>query len=319
MKICVISFDFFNFDQNIVLELKRKNIQADHIDIAQFKYKYSSVFDRITNFFNKLIFKKNIKKIEMEKHVLSHFNNQEQYDTILVIRPDWLTKQTHLEIKKHTNKYISYLYDSCTRFPIDYLLDDNVFDEIFSFDLDDCQKFGFNFITNYIYIDKKEIKEHETNKNVFIIISVDERLPFLNNLANHLSEQNIDFKFIVIGKRKPKDINPNIIYSKKHIFLEDLQNDLENSKVFLDLIRHGHNGLSFRIFEALAMQRKIITTNQSIRQYDFYNPNNILILDESKPININPDFFTTPYEPLSEEMYHKYTIENWVKTVFKLE
>ncbi|TDO72794.1 hypothetical protein EV143_10799 [Flavobacterium chryseum] len=318
MKICILSFDFFNFDQNIVLELKRRNVQVDHIDISQFKYKYSSVFDRITNFFNKLIFKKNIKKIEMEKHVLSHFIKKEQYDIILVIRPDCFTKQTHLEIKKHTNKYISYLYDSCTRFPIDYLLD-GVFDQIFSFDLDDCQKFGFNFITNYIYIDKKEIQAHQTNQNVFIIISVDERLSFLNNLANHLSEQKIPFKFLLIGKRKPKNINSNIIYSKKHIFQGDLQNDLENSKVFLDLIRHGHNGLSFRIFEALAMQRKIITTNKSISQYDFYNPNNILILDENKPININPDFFATPYEPLSDEMYKKYTIENWVKTVFKLE
>ncbi|WP_264537015.1 hypothetical protein [Flavobacterium sp. N1736] len=317
MKICIISFDFFNFDQNIVLELKRRNIQVDHIDISQFRYKYSSVFDRITNFFNKLIFKKSIKKIEMEKDVLNHLK-QKQYDTILVIRPDCFTKQTHLEIKKHTNKYISYLYDSCTRFPIDYLLDgDGVFDEIYSFDLDDCQKFGFNFITNYIYFDKKEIKEQ--NQNVFIIISVDERLSFLNNLANHLSGKNIPFKFMLIGKRKPKNINENIIYSKKHIFFEDLQTDLENSKIFLDLIRHGHNGLSFRIFEALAMQKKIITTNASIKGYDFYNPNNILVLNEDEEININPDFFTTPYEPLSDEMYHKYTIQNWVKTVFKLE
>lgn len=67
------------------------------------------------------------------------------------------------------------------------------------------------------------------------------------------------------------------------------------------------------------MQKKIITTNKSIISYDFYNPNNIFILDEDKPVNINPAFFTTPYEPLSDEIYHKYTIQNWVKTVFKLD
>lgn len=318
MKICVISFDFFNFDKNIILELKRRKFQVDHVDISQFQYNYSSIFDRIINFFNKLFLKKNIKKIKMERHVLSHFQNNQLFDIVLVIRPDRLTKQTHLEIKKHTNRYISYLYDSCSRFPVDHLLN-GIFDEIFSFDLDDCQKYGFKFISNYIYIDKKEIKEHKNDQDVFIIISIDERFAFLNQLANYLSEQNISFKFIVIGKRKPKNINSNIIYSKNHIFLNDFQNDLENSKVFLDLIRHGHNGLSFRIFEALALQRKIITTNQSIRHYDFYNPNNILILDESQPIKINLDFFSTPYEPLSDEIYNKYTIKNWVKTVFKLE
>jgi hypothetical protein len=66
------------------------------------------------------------------------------------------------------------------------------------------------------------------------------------------------------------------------------------------------------------MQKKIITTNKSISEYDFYNPNNILILDENSEIDINLDFFKTPYQALSDAIYYKYTIENWVKTVFKL-
>jgi len=166
---------------------------------------------------------------------------------------------------------------------------------------------------------KKEIKsENEINNNIFIVVSIDERFDFLNNLANYLTNHNIDFKFIAVGKTKPKNMNQNIIFSEKTLLPEELQNDLENSKIFLDLIRKDHNGLSFRIFEALAMQRKIITTNKSISQYDFYNPNNILILDENSDINIQSDFLTTPYEPLRDDIYHKYTIENWAKTVFKL-
>lgn len=319
MRVCLISFDFFNFDQNIILELKRRNIEADHIDISKFKYQYTSIFDRISNFFNKLILKKNKKTFEMEKDVLKRLQNLGHYDVILVIRPDCFTRQTHLEIKKHANKYISYIYDSCTRFPIDHLLN-GIFDEIFSFDIEDSKKYDFTFITNYIYTNKKEIQyNNETNNNVFIIISIDERFPFLNNIANYLSKEEIPFKFILIGKRKPKNINVKITYSKKHIFIDDLKDDLENSKIFLDLIRKDHNGLSFRIFESLSMQRKIITTNKSISQYDFYNSNNILILDENNlDIKIPSDFLTTPYQPLSPETYHKYTIENWVKTVFRL-
>ncbi|WP_316634130.1 hypothetical protein [uncultured Flavobacterium sp.] len=317
MKICLISFDFFNFDHNILLELKKRNIEADHIDISKFSYKYTSLLDRIANFFNKKILKKNKKVIEMEKDVLKRLQNLGHYDVILTIRPDCLSKKTHLEVKKFTDKYIAYIYDSCKRFPIDHLLD-GVFDETFSFDSVDVKEHNFTFISNFIYNDKKELPAANVNDNIFIIVSIDERFPFLNNLANYLSDQNIKFKFIAIGKKIPKNINKNIIYQRKKLFAKDIQEDLENSKIFLDLIRHGHNGLSFRIFEALAMQRKIITTNQTIKDYDFYNPNNILILDENEPININPDFFTTVYEPLSDELYYKYTIENWVKTVFKL-
>lgn len=317
MKICLISFDFFNFDHNIILELKKRNIEAEHIDISKFTYKYTSILDRVSNFFNKKILKKNKKIIEMEKDVLKRLKNLGQQDVILVIRPDCLSKETHLQIKNFTDNYIAYIYDSCKRFPIDHLLD-GIFDEIFSFDFVDVTKYNFKFISNFIYNDKKELPAKNVNDNIFIIVSIDERFNFLNNLANYLSDHNIKFKFIAIGKKAPKNINKNIIYQRKKLFAEDLQDDLENSKIFLDLIRHDHNGLSFRIFEAMAMQRKIITTNQSISQYDFYNPNNILILDENKTIDINPDFLTTPYEPLSDEIYHKYTVENWVKTVFKL-
>ena len=320
MKICLISFDFFSFDQNIILELKRRNIDAHHIDISKYKYDYPSVFSKVTNFINKILFKKNIKKTELENNIINRLEKLGHQDIILIIRPDRITKQTHSKIKKYTDKYISYIYDSCARFPIDHLLKEDIFDTIYSFDVKDCKTFGFNFITNYIYLEKKEIQPlSQTNNTVFIILSIDERLDFLNKIANHLSKIGIQYKFIISGKKKIKNINSNIIYTKYPIFIDELKGELENSNFYLDLIRHGHNGLSFRIFEALAMQKKIITTNKSISSYDFYNPNNIFILDEDKPININPGFFTTPYEPLSDEMYHKYTIQNWVKTVFKLE
>ncbi|KIQ22100.1 hypothetical protein RT99_07825 [Flavobacterium sp. MEB061] len=319
MKICLISFDFFSFDQNIVLELKRQNIEKHHIDISKYKYEYPNIFSKITNFLNKILFKKNIKKIELEKDILNRLEKLGRQDIILIIRPDRLTKQTHLKIKNYTDKYITYIYDSCTRFPIDDLLKDKIFDKIYSFDLQDCKKFGFNFITNYIYLEKKEIQPlSKINNSIFIILSIDERLHLLNKIANYLSDNAIAFKFIITGKKRPKNINDNIIYTKKPIFIDALMEELENSNVYLDLIRHGHNGLSFRIFEALAMQKKIITTNKSIAEYDFYNPNNILILDENSEIDINPDFFKTPYQPLSDAVYYKYTIENWVKTIFKL-
>lgn len=319
MKICLISFDFFAFDQNIVLELKRKNIDTHHIDISKYKYEYPNIFSKITNFLNKILFKKNIKKIELEKDILNRFEKLGHQDIILVIRPDRLTKQTHQKIKNYTDKYITYIYDSCTRFPIDDLLKDKIFDTIYSFDLQDCKKFGFNFITNYIYLEKKEIQPlSKINNSIFIILSIDERLHLLNKIANYLSDNAIAFKFIITGKKRPKNINDNIIYTKKPIFIDALMEELENANVYLDLIRHGHNGLSFRIFEALAMQKKIITTNKSISEYDFYNPNNILILDENSEIDINPNFWKTPYQPLSDAVYYKYTIENWVKTIFKL-
>ncbi|HSD06765.1 hypothetical protein [Flavobacterium sp.] len=317
MKICLVSFDSTFFDHNIILELKRRNIDANHIDASLFKYKYTSIFDRIGNTFKKLFLKKNKKQKALETYIVQQITNLGHQDIILFIRPDKISRETHLQIKKLTNRYLTYIYDSYKRFPIDNLLN-GIFDEIYSFDLIDTKKYNFTFIPNYIYMEKREIESKKVNDNIFIVISIDERFDFLNRLADYLSNHKINFKFIAVGKKLPKNSNPKIIYSRKILLPKDLKEDLENSKIYLDLIRKDHNGLSFRIFEALAMQRKIITTNASIKEYDFYNPNNILILDENAEIEISPDFLNSPYEPLSNEIYYKYTIENWVNTVFKI-
>lgn len=316
MKICLISFDYFNFDSYIIAELKRRGIETCQIDISKYEYNYKYPLEKTKNFFSKLLFNANIKKIKMEEFVLKKLCEIGKQDIILVIRPDRITKKTHIEIKKNTDKYIAYIYDSCNRFPINHLKKD-IFDTIFSFDINDCKKFGFQHLSNYIYLEKKELKQPVDFKtNLFIISSIDERLPLLNKLANYCTNNKIKINFIIVGKKKPINLNNQIVYTNKNIFFDDLKLNLEEAKIFLDLVRKGQNGLSFRIFEALSYQRKIITSNQSIKEYDFYNPNNILVIDE-KQFSIPKSFLDTPYEPLSETIYEKYTIKNWVNIVFK--
>lgn len=77
-----------------------------------------------------------------------------------------------------------------------------------------------------------------------------------------------------------------------------------------------HKGLTFRIFEAMGLSKKIITNNPDIINYDFYNPQNILIINNENPIIPN-HFLETEYTPVPKEIYNKYTLESWVKTVFK--
>lgn len=150
MKICLISFDSTYYDHNIVMALKKRNIEANHIDISKFKYKYTSVLDRIENAISKTFFKKNKKITALEDYLLKQVKEWGHQDAILFIRPDKISRKTHLELKKQTDKYLAYIYDSCKRFPIEHLLDD-VFDEIFSFDRIDVKKYQFTYISNYIY------------------------------------------------------------------------------------------------------------------------------------------------------------------------
>ena len=82
-------------------------------------------------------------------------------------------------------------------------------------------------------------------------------------------------------------------------------------------MREGQTGLSFRVFEAMALEKKIITNNPTIKNYNFYHPQNILVLNEDFS-NLTSEFFQTPYVKIPDEVYNQYTLDAWVDHVFEL-
>ena len=61
---------------------------------------------------------------------------------------------------------------------------------------------------------------------------------------------------------------------------------------------------------------KLITTNKDIKNYDFYNPNNIFVWDENTK-EIPDSFFELQYQELPKEIFEKYSLKTWIKTVFE--
>lgn len=317
MKICLISFDHWHYDSYIIRALQQQDIEATHINTGAFRYHYPTPLHRVSNFLNKVLFKKNIKKIKQREYILDELAKIGPQDKILVINPELIPLEIHNKIKACTKEYIAYLYDSSERYPIQHLLD-GLFDKIFSFDAKDVEKYGFTPINNYIYHNKKEIKPVASFAyRIFMILTIDDRLPALNKIADALDKMGISYKFILVGKKKPEGLNPNISYQRDIINLTQLEHYLESTEMFLDIIRDRQSGMSFRIFESLAYQKKLITTNPIVKEYDFYSDGNVAVIDPEN-IHFNPEFFTTPYQPLPDAVYEKYTLQNWIKTVFSL-
>lgn len=317
MKICLISFDFWNYDHHIVDALQKKGIVAHHINLRGYKHQYPTIFHRIGNFFNKLILKKNTKKIKREEYILNELAALGKQDQILIINPEIISVSTHKKIKKLTNRYIAYLYDSSKRRPISHLLEIELFDTVFSFDPEDVKTYNLIPLTNYIYFEKKIPKIDDVKYDCFTISYLDERLETMNRIAEILKQKNLKSHFVVVGKNKPDGIHPNIIFTEERQNQQQVHQEINKSKTVLDLLRDEQAGLSFRIFEALGFQKKIITSNKYVQEFDFYNPENILIIDPENP-DIPKSFFETPYVPIPQEIYRKYSLEGWVEDVFNL-
>ena len=63
MKICLISFDYWGFDQHIIDALQKRGIEASHINLNDFTYSYPNIISRVGNSLSKIILDKIIKNI----------------------------------------------------------------------------------------------------------------------------------------------------------------------------------------------------------------------------------------------------------------
>ncbi|UOB18267.1 hypothetical protein [Abyssalbus ytuae] len=312
VKITVIYPFCFGYVDNMICALQsRENTIVTHIKYSEIRYKYKSVYERGKNFILKTCADRNLKKEYKTEVIKRKLANLERQDYILVIRPDLLTEDIFPYLRNKTRRLISYYFDAINNFPekekyIKY------FDKVYSYEKDDVKKHNLEFITNY-YSEFKKI-DKPLEYSVYNISSYDKRFKHIQNIAKELKAKGSVYKFIV---RKEKPVHCDYVeITDQYIPLERTHKELKKALALLDIQKDNQKGLSFRVFEAMALEKKLITTNEDIVTYDFYNPNNILVLDLEN-IDIPLSFLNTPYDPLPEALVYKYSLANWINTVFE--
>lgn len=319
MKIVVISHDGWGFGKYIHLELEKLNHTSIYINCVEFKYEYANVINHLLAFCSKFFLKKNIKNIYRTNKILETLDKLTHHDFILFINSGEFDPIVFDLAKNKTNNLITYNYDSVKRVPLPPKAN-TIFNKIYSFDSEDVEKNSDLIkISNYIYKDKQPIKENFSNK-AFITLSKDKkRNKTISKIADQLDKNGYSgkYEFIIVDK-KARKLNKNLKFVNKEISRNEMLSKIENTEIMIDIVRKNQTGLSFRVFESLAFQKKLIISNPSIKKYAFYNPNNILVIDEDNP-EIPTSFLEAKYEPLDESIYNQFTINTWVKNVFELE
>lgn len=319
MKITIITHDVWGFGKYIHLELEKLNHESTYINCMEFRYEYTNILNRVSNFCSKVFLNKNIKKNYRTKKIIEALENLAFQDYILFINSGDFNPKVFDLAKIKTSKLITYNYDSVKRVPLTPNAFE-IFDKIYSFDSEDVKNNpNLIKINNFIYKDKQPLKNSFTTK-AFIALSKDkERNITISKIADQFDKNGYDgkYEFVVVDK-KNSTLNKNLNFVNKNIPYDELLSKIENTEIMIDIVRKNQNGLSFRVFESLAYQKKLIITNPSIKNYAFYNSNNILVIDEVNP-QIPKSFLEAKYEPIDDSIYEKFTINNWVKTVFELD
>lgn len=322
-KILFLSPTFFNYEDKIKNKMEQMGAIVDFYDERSIKNSISrAILKVIPCIFNK-------KTLKYYESIMSK-NINKNYDYILIIKCDMITEKILKEIKRNFKDSIMclYLWDSMNNIKgiknkIKY------FDRVFSFDTQDVMENSVIKFRPLFYID--ELKNKNIKNNLF-----EYDICFFGTI--HSNRYDIIKKIIKISeKQKIKFykfcyLQSKFIYYFYKLFKKEFRgttkeefdfnkmssreifNIVNKSRIILDIQHPKQKGLTMRTIEMIGMNKKIITTNSEIKKYDFYNENNICIID-LKNIVIPSEFIKKEYIMLSEELYYKYSLESWINDV----
>lgn len=316
-KILFIAPDYYGFNEIVFDGLKKySGCKVTHIN-ATAKYQYKNWQEKVYNFFLKTFFRKNIKNLKKGEHIRNIILN-DWYD-ILVVNAPYILSDDNLKLALGRAKHSKVVFwDSMEKIPMqkDYI---HLFDECFSFDREDCKQYHCQEITNFYFIEKNE---SHFNFDISYLATYDHRIQETICIFDYFQKHNIHAKgkiFTYPSHPITEKIPHNIEVIHKIIPFAESHQYYQDSKAILDIAHSHQKGLSFRPFEAMGMGKKLITTNTDIVNYDFYNPNNIFVIQDINNIDIPSSFFETNYQEVAPEIKEKYHLKNWIKKIISYE
>lgn len=319
-KFLLVMPDYSDFPQLFLRNLEKSGFSAKVMTENPTKFRYKG-FEKIINFFRKTFLKdKNYKKKLATAYKLKEYHRiideiGEKLDYILVIRPDSFPIDVIRKLKEKTSKLIAYQWDGIEKFPEvkKYI---SFFDTFFCFDTED-EKQHVKPITNFYFDFAPAVYKtynREKPRLYFVGLFWENREEKINRFIEEISKRNVELAFFIQYTEKSQITNPKITYIKDRITFADNLKNVEKADVLLDFVDPVHNGLSIRFFEALYYKKKVITDNIMVKKCDFYNPNNIFVIENNNYDAID-DFFKIPYHEIPDEIVEKYGFSSWIKRI----
>lgn len=259
--------------------------------------------------YNNLLKVRIIKKFEKFKWIRSLLYNKKiratKDEKIIIfdsnISPEFLE---WIQLKYPNNRIIFWYWN-----PVDTSLNPNLipyYIEKWSYSPEDCKRYNLKYNTTFYFdnlIDNELINNEE--KNVLFVGRDKGRLSSLLYWKYQLEKQGIPCDFYIIGNKNSKKYN-----YKQPLKYNEIVKLIKRSSVIIDYYTDEYAGLSLRTMEAIFLNKKLITNNKTISNYDFYNKDNIYITDgELRGIN---QFLEKEKIIVDYSIKEKYRFSNWI-------
>ena len=325
-KVLLIMPSVFGYEDDIKRELIGLGAKVDYFDERPFSSSISKILNRV-----------NI-KIFIRKKIDNYYNwileccTKKKYDYLFVISPETLDVGFMDKIKTTNCKMLTilYMWDSLRNKPNAKKLLPQ-FDRIYSFDPKDLNfSDNIRFLPLFYNNDFRTVESY-TNKEIKYAVSFigtvhSDRVRLVKKILKHYENSGFEtFSFFycpskllfILKKLFTRELD-KISYSEvsfKSISKVQIKDVVLKSNAIIDIHHPEQNGLTMRSLESLGLNKKLITTNASIKGYDFYSSNNIAIIDRHSPV-ISDKIMTSQYSVPNADIVNQYSLHNWLKNIF---
>lgn len=264
---------------------------------------------------------------------------RKSYDIVFIIKGEALSPGKLRELRELQPKslFIYYTWDSLRNVK-DSQKKLQYFDKAYSFDMVDC---ACNKKIKHLPLFYTRSYEKLAQSNASLGASFDIDLLILGSI--HSDRYKIVQRILKVAKDANQDIRTytHFYFQSRWVFAlrkimdrqfwsvpwgdikwSALNGDqavslIQRSKILIDVNHPKQTGLTMRTIESIGAQKKLITTNTEVKKYDFYKPENILVVERDNPV-INNDFLSGPYKALDAMMYESYSLRAWLAKILEV-
>lgn len=271
--------------------------------------------------------------------LLNQVEYSKAYDILFVIDGQSISPLLFETLKqRNKNCYaVNYLFDTISgvyRFDMNF----KYFDKVFTFDRTESNKYKIGFLPIYwINTPNQSSAEYEIfalgrfspiRYKLFTAlksISDDKKLKSYIKLATdrekHPTIVKIKWILRVLAGKTNGHIPPSFYQTEMNTYdsitPDEFRSLIVKSDTTVDTNALHQDGLTARFMWALGIGRKIITTNSSVVSYDFYDHNQIYIVDDVNNIDVEEliVFMQKKYtmSDKQRQLVEPYELTNWIK------
>ena len=313
---------FFGYELKIKDKMEEMGATVDFYDERSISKSYEKALLKI----NPDLFTKKSESYYLG--ILDKIKNN-SYDVVLFVKAEMVPVSILKKLREifNTASFHLYFYDSVKNVKgVEKKLD--YFDSIYSFDRNDCNIYKFNFRPLF-YLDEYRLDiENEKNykydlcfigtihSDRYKIIQEIKKICDSNGLKLYLYpflQSKFIYYFYKLIKKEFRNTRIKDFRFDK-ISSHEISKIVADTKVILDIQHPNQTGLTMRTIEMVGMNKKMVTTNQDIKNYDFFCNENISVIDRTN-INLDLEIFKRKYKKLEDQIYNYYSIEQWILDV----